>query len=152
MTQHPPAGQGPPHYRGFTITLRRTTVGRTPLDEWSARRRDLYLTTHDTHNRQTCMPPAGFEPTFPASERSQAHALERTACYYGLEINVFGIGEPCLVHCDVQTGYKNFEWSCQERKWAHCSAIILCTSWGLTRWATSSFAGRILVLGCCRGR
>jgi hypothetical protein len=34
-------------------TQRRTTVGRTPLDEWSARRRDLYLTTHNTHNRQT---------------------------------------------------------------------------------------------------
>ena len=32
---------------------RRTTVGRTPLDEWSARRRDLYLTTH---NRQTSRP------------------------------------------------------------------------------------------------
>jgi len=30
-------------------TQRRSTVGRTPLDEWSARRRDLYLTTHDTH-------------------------------------------------------------------------------------------------------
>ena len=30
-------------------TQRRTTVGRTPLDEGSARRRDLYLTTHDTH-------------------------------------------------------------------------------------------------------
>jgi len=28
-----------------------TTVGRTPLDEWSARRRDLYLKTHNTHNR-----------------------------------------------------------------------------------------------------
>jgi hypothetical protein len=27
---------------------RRTTVVRTPLDEWSARRRDLYLTTHTT--------------------------------------------------------------------------------------------------------
>jgi len=39
-----------------------TTVGRTPLDEWSARRRDLYLTTHDTHNRQISMPPVGFEP------------------------------------------------------------------------------------------
>jgi len=25
-------------------TQRRTTVGRTPLDEWWARRRDLYLT------------------------------------------------------------------------------------------------------------
>jgi len=32
---------------------RRTTVSRTPLVEWSARRRDLYLTTHNTHNRQT---------------------------------------------------------------------------------------------------
>ena len=42
-------------------TQRRTTVGRTPLDEWSARRRDLYLTTHNTHNRQTSMPQAGFE-------------------------------------------------------------------------------------------
>ena len=40
---------------------RRTTVGRTPLDEWSARRRDLYLTTHDTHNRQISKPPVGFE-------------------------------------------------------------------------------------------
>ena len=34
----------------------RTRVGRTPLDEWSARRRDLYLTTHNTHNRKTSMP------------------------------------------------------------------------------------------------
>ena len=45
---------------------RRTTVGRTPLDEWSARRRDRYLTTHDTQNRQTSMPPVGFEPTISA--------------------------------------------------------------------------------------
>jgi hypothetical protein len=29
-------------------TQRRTTISRTPLDEWSARRRDLYLTTHNT--------------------------------------------------------------------------------------------------------
>ena len=38
-------------------TQRRTTVGRTPLDEWSARRRDIYLTTH---NRQTSMAPGGI--------------------------------------------------------------------------------------------
>ena len=37
-------------------TQRRITVGRTPLDKWSARRRDLYLTKHDTHNRQISMP------------------------------------------------------------------------------------------------
>jgi len=52
-------------------TKRRNTVGRTPLDEWSARRRDLYLTTHNTHNRRTSMPPVGFEPTIPARERPQ---------------------------------------------------------------------------------
>jgi hypothetical protein len=32
-------------------THRHTTVSRTPLDEWSARRRDLYLSTHNTHDR-----------------------------------------------------------------------------------------------------
>ena len=54
----------PPHSRGFLWfldhTQRHTTVGRTPLDEWSARRRDLYLTTHNIHNRQTSMPPGGI--------------------------------------------------------------------------------------------
>ena len=40
-----------PHYRGF-ITLRHTTLGKTPLDEWSARRRGLYLTTHNTHETE----------------------------------------------------------------------------------------------------
>jgi len=60
-------------------TQRGTTVGRTPLDEWSARRRDLYLTTHNTHNRQTFMPPVGFEPTISAGERPQTYALDRAA-------------------------------------------------------------------------
>ena len=58
---------------------RRNTVGRTPLDEWSARRRDLYLTTHNTHNRQTSMPLLGFEPTISAGERQQTYALDRAA-------------------------------------------------------------------------
>ena len=59
-------------------TQRRSTVGRTPLDEWSARRSDLYLTTHDTHNRQISMPPVGFEPTISAGERPQAVRLLRS--------------------------------------------------------------------------
>ena len=58
---------------------RRITVGRTPLDEWSARRRYLYLTTHNTHNRHTSMPPVGFEPTISSSERPQTYALDRAA-------------------------------------------------------------------------
>ena len=59
-------------------TQRRTTVDRTALDEWSARRRDLYLTTHDTHNRQISKPPVGFEPTFSAGERPVAAHLLRS--------------------------------------------------------------------------
>ena len=49
-----PNGSWPPHYRGFTITLRHThTLGRTPLDEWSARRRELYLTDNVQHSQGT---------------------------------------------------------------------------------------------------
>jgi hypothetical protein len=53
MARQPLGGLGLVILRRFTITLRHTTLGRTPLDEWSARPRDLYLTTH---NRQTSMP------------------------------------------------------------------------------------------------
>ena len=48
---------GPPHYRGFTVTLGRITLGRTALDEWSARHRELYLATHNTHKRQDIRAP-----------------------------------------------------------------------------------------------
>jgi hypothetical protein len=50
------SGPGPPNYQGLTITLRHTTLDRTPLDEWLARRRDLYLTTHNNHKRQIWIP------------------------------------------------------------------------------------------------
>jgi hypothetical protein len=81
MTQQPLVGQS------LIIDASRshldTSLGRAPLDEWSARRRDLYLTTHNTHKRQTSRPPAGFECTIPASERPQTHALDRTAIAIG---------------------------------------------------------------------
>ena len=66
-----------PYYREFVVTHRHTTFGRTPLDEWSARRRDLYLTTQKIHKRETSTPPVGFEPTIPASELLQTHILDR---------------------------------------------------------------------------
>ena len=37
-------------------TQRHITVGRTHLDDWSARCRGLYLTTHTTHNRDIHAP------------------------------------------------------------------------------------------------
>jgi len=58
-------------------TQQRSTFGRTPLDEWSARRRGLYLPTHDTHKRQTSMPPTAFEFTILAGEGPQTYALDR---------------------------------------------------------------------------
>jgi hypothetical protein len=74
------SGPAPPRYRGFTITLRHTALDRTPLDGRSARWRDLYLTTHSTHKRQTDIhAPAGFEPAIPTSERPQTYALGRAA-------------------------------------------------------------------------
>jgi len=75
----------PPFTSSLDRTQRRTTVGRTPLDEWSARRRDLYLTTHNTHNRQTSIPSVGFEPAIPAGERPQTYALDRAATWTGLK-------------------------------------------------------------------
>jgi hypothetical protein len=62
----------------YTHTHTHTQIGRNPLDEGSARRRDLYLTTH---NRQTSMPPTGFELAIPASERPQTHSLDRAASH-----------------------------------------------------------------------
>jgi hypothetical protein len=46
------SGPAPPPYRGFTITLRHTTLGRTPLDGWSDRRNDLYL-PNTQHSQET---------------------------------------------------------------------------------------------------
>jgi len=70
-------------------TQRRTTVDKTPLDRWSVRRRDLYPTTHNTHNRQTSMPPVGFEPTISAGERPQTLAVERATAGTGCLALVF---------------------------------------------------------------
>jgi len=81
-----------PHWAKFSSlitflyhTQRLTTVDITPLDGWSARRRDLYLTTHNSHYTQTSLHPAGFQPTISAGERPQAYGLDRAATGTGLQ-------------------------------------------------------------------
>jgi len=81
-------------------TQRRTTVSRTPLDEWSARRRDLYLTTHDTHNRQISMPPMGFEPKISAGERPQAQVEVSVTSWSLIQRSPTDCGAPL---CDLGT-------------------------------------------------
>jgi len=72
-----PIGPGPPQCLGLRITLRHTTLGGTPPEGWSAQRNYLYLTTPNSHNKHTPMPPVGFEPTIPASQWLQKGSLGR---------------------------------------------------------------------------
>jgi hypothetical protein len=67
-----PSGPGPPHYRSFAIARKHTTIGRTPLDDWSARRRDLYLTTH-TNKRQTWL--RGIRTRYPSKPEAAGPRL-----------------------------------------------------------------------------
>ena len=95
-------------------TQRRTTFGRTPLDEWSARRRDLYLTTHNAHNRQTSMPPVGFEPTISAGERPQTYALDRAATGTGILYAIW------LLNFIQNVLHDNFGTECVKWQWNSC--------------------------------
>ena len=38
------------------------------------------------NKRKTSLPPAGFEPAIPASERPQTHALDRSATVIGVKL------------------------------------------------------------------
>jgi hypothetical protein len=58
-------------------TQRRATVGRTSLDEWSARHRDLYLTTHNKH---PC--PGGIR----THDRSRLEAVDLRRAAIGTDI------------------------------------------------------------------
>ena len=69
---------------------------------WTSDQPDLCLATLDTHNRQTSMTPAGFEPAITASERPQTQALDRAATGIGphtrYSLNIerqFIFGVPC---------------------------------------------------------
>jgi hypothetical protein len=85
-----PSGPESPHCRRITITFRHTTLVKTPLEEWSGRSRDFYPTINNTYNGQTSIPSAGFEPSIPASERRQSHALARV---------ITGIGAAWFWYC-----------------------------------------------------
>jgi hypothetical protein len=59
------------------------TLSGTSLDEEATCRRDLYLTTHNTHNRQTSMSRPKFETPIPQSERLQTYVLIRAVTGMG---------------------------------------------------------------------
>jgi hypothetical protein len=69
MARQPLVGARPPLLREFMITLRHTTLGRTPVDEFSARHRNLYLKTHNTDKRQIHAPRRYSNELVPDNER-----------------------------------------------------------------------------------
>jgi hypothetical protein len=79
-----PSGPRPPHYRGFTITFWHKKYGRTSLDERSARRRDLYLTTHSTHKRPTSMSPRWDSNLHSRQTHALHHAVTGIGTIYGV--------------------------------------------------------------------
>jgi hypothetical protein len=86
VAQHLPVGHGLLIFECSRVlyhTRRRATVGRNPLNEWSARRRDLYLTAQNTRKRQTSVSPVGFEPAISTDELPQTYALDRAATGIG---------------------------------------------------------------------
>ena len=125
-----PCGPRSPHYRGFTITFRHTTLGRAPLYEWPARRKRLYLTTHNIHNRQTSMTPAVFDPVISPSDRPRSrgngdrpllvfvflcsHRIRKGSCIPVKSMcSVILTPVPCIFYCFVQ--------------WTNQHTIRLCT-------------------------
>ena len=83
MAQQPPVGQG----LHFIEALRSHSDTPHSVGLFWMRDRSLelssYLTTHNTHNRQTFMPLAGLEPAVTESERWQTDALDRAATGIG---------------------------------------------------------------------
>jgi len=86
LALQPLVGQGLIIIEASWSHSKHATLCRAPQDKWSARGRDLYLKTHNTHERQTSMSRTGFESASPASERQQTHALEGAATGIGYAI------------------------------------------------------------------
>jgi len=83
----PIAGHGLP-LRVFAITRTRTTLGRTPLDEWSARHRDLYLTTQNTHMRKIPCP-GGIRTHYPGQRAAADTRLRPRGHWDRLNVKMF---------------------------------------------------------------
>ena len=93
----------------YEVSLSHTTTRHSQQDSSGRviiRRRDLYLTTHNTHNRQTSMTPVGFEPTIAAGKRPQSfyytHTHTHTHTYIYIYIYIY-----IYRHIQPEDGFKS---------------------------------------------
>ena len=81
-------------FRRFLYHTQWHTVGRTPLDEWSGRRRDLYLTTHNFHA------PGGIR-THIRNRRAAADLRLRPRGHWDRRILIYDKAYVIIVRCLV---------------------------------------------------
>jgi hypothetical protein len=128
-------------------TQGRTTVGRTPLDEWSARRRDLYLTTH-TKQRTTIHAPAGIR-TRNTSKRSAVDARLRPLGHCDRHLQPL-LGGKTLVRCVFNISEGNVDWMCIWTKF-HLYPYTACKDvpWCRPKYGTNKYLSRLPSLDLC---
>ena len=73
-----PIGPEPPHCRGFSFTITLTTFDKTPLYGRPARRRDLYLKTHNTDIHV----PGGIRTRNPSKWKAEDSRLRPRSHWY----------------------------------------------------------------------
>jgi len=96
-------------FHDFAVT--HVKLGMTPLDEWSARRRGLYL-IHNNQKRQPSVPPTGIKPTSPASEMPQNHAsLQTSQNFHGLKHVLKPTACNAPIACKIEARSCNHCWS-----------------------------------------
>jgi len=86
----------PLHLITLSSTYTRLRAVGLPLDDRSARRIDLNLTTYNTYKRQTFMSPAGFEPPVLASQPPPGSAVIK---FQVIIIALIFVLSSCDTHC-----------------------------------------------------
>ena len=109
----PPVGQGSSFTRFIDHTRRRTTVGRIPLDEWSARRRDI-----TQHSQQTNIhAPGGIRTCYPSKRAVAEPALHRVATGTGFFLSSFTYTDSLMfcaaLSCLLPNYTKPFSFCCR---------------------------------------
>ena len=130
-------------------TQRRTTVCWTPLNEWSVRRRDVYLTTHNNHKKHPCHPTcwgflftlknptasAGFEPANLGTKVQHATSRPPKPLTYTRNIN--------YVAFINKAGSAGVRWDAvwylvclpTDKRSRTVDVLCLCRSWYLNHWS-----------------
>jgi len=117
--EQPLAGQDIPIIEASrSHSPRNTTLGRSPLYEWSAWRRDLYLSTYNTRKKQTSMVPARFERAILASERAQTHG-HWDRYFPILRYTIFAAEEVSLIKLRTENNLSTTAQWCYTPLWSH---------------------------------